>query len=556
MGLGALMLALGTAEVRADPALTVALASGSAYGAPADGITTSKRIVVAGQTLANTKVSLDLPGPLVPSYLWSDGTGRFAISTSVVPGANVLKFGVRSGRVSENVTMMVVYWPKPAMRPFQGSPIAGGQPFVRLIPNSQAYGPGVPARPSATSISQIMIEDPANPAFSPNIVLGLVFFGQFVDHDLTLTRTTAGQGPSTSATNPVDIRTPALDLDSVYGLGPHDQPDFYTGDGLFFQLGGHGSDLNRDSNGVAIIGDPRNDENGQILSIHLAFQKYHNTLMAGLLEGASPALLNARQKDALFAMARNQVIGFHQGLVANELAVAFTGRPVADGMPPLPQVPVEFAAAVYRLGHTLVPNTIIANKRGLQLNPTDPRLRGPGVEVPYSLLFGPDAQPASKFDALLSVTMHTLLIPLSPTQTGPGDLIGGNSPNIGQGHIDAGGVMHLDLAETNILRGREQHLPSGEEYVAMLQGRVYDPIHDGNTDLFLYMLREATPLGHLGLVGSDIFHRTIGGLLAADPFRYTNPDVYTADQVGLFKQARFELLLGAIGADGFPGPGR
>ena len=63
-------------------------------------------------------------------------------------------------------------------------------------------------------------------------------------------------------------------------------------------------------------------------------------------------------------MVRNQVIGFHQGLVANELAVAFTGQPVADGMPPITAIPVEFSAAVYRLGHTLVPNTIVVDREG------------------------------------------------------------------------------------------------------------------------------------------------------------------------------------------------
>src|SRR5262249_53057214 len=148
--------------------------------------------------------------------------------------------------------------------------------------------------------------------------------------------------------------------------------------------------------------------------------------------------------------------------------------------------------------------------------------------------------------------MHTLLIPLSPTQTRPvdPDMIGGNSPNIGQGRI-IGNVMHLDLAETNVLRGREQHLPSGEEYLAMMEGRTYNPLTDGNTDLFPYMLRESVPLGHLGRVGGDIFHRTIGGLLAADNWRYTNPQVHTPDEILLFKQATFELLLRTIGVPGF-----
>jgi hypothetical protein len=529
------------------------LAPGSAYGSPADRITTSTQVVVMGQSAPGVKVGLDMSGDgRGTTVIQTDRTGAFTRTMGVRPGANLLTFGLVAGTTIVNpASLAIVSWPRPAQRPFQGSPIAAVQTFARLIPNSQAYAPGVPPRPAATAISATMVEDPNHPAFSPNIVLGMVFFGQFVDHDLTLNDTTAGQGPSVSATNPIDLRTPALDLDSVYGLGPGAQASFYTADGLFFQLGTNGTDLIRNSEGVALIGDPRNDENGQIASIHLAFQKYHNTLVAGFLNGVAPAFLNAPQKAAVFSMARNQVIGFHQGLVANLLAVLFTGTPVDDGMPALARIPVEFAAAVYRLGHTLVPNTIIVDTKGTRLNPTDARLRGPGSNVPYPLLFGPGAQPAARFDALLSVTMHTLLIPLSPKQTGPGDLIGGNSPNIGQGHIDASGVMHLDLAETNVLRGREQHLPSGEEYLAMLDGRQYNPLTDGNTDLFPYMLNEATPLGHLGRVGSDIFHRTIGGLLSADPYRYTNPEVYTPDQIVFFKQASVDLLLHAIGAPGF-----
>ena len=248
-------------------------------------------------------------------------------------------------------------------------------------------------------------------------------------------------------------------------------------------------------------------------------------------------------------MVRNEVIAFHQGIVTNELAIAFTGKPVPDDMPPLTSIPVEFAAAVYRLGHTLVPNTIVVNEWGERLNPTDPSLREPANAVPYSLLFGPRAQPASRFDAVLSQTMHTLLIPFSPTNAGPGDLIGGNAPNIGMGH-SINGVMHLDLAETNILRGREQLLPSGEEYLAMLNKRPYRPQSDGNTDLFLYMLQEAAPLGHLGRVGSDVFDRTIGGVLAADPCRYTNPALFQPLQIFQFHQATVEMLLLLHGAFG------
>lgn len=195
---------------------------------------------------------------------------------------------------------------------------------------------------------------------------------------------------------------------------------------------------------------------------------------------------------------------------------------------------------------------IVVDTKGTLMNPTDPRLRGPGTEVPYTLLFGPIAQHAGRFDALISQTMHTLLIPLAPKMTLPTDpdLIGGNSPNIGQGNI-IGGVMHLDLPETNILRGREQRIPSGEEYLAFMNGRSYNPMTDGNTDMFAYILHESIPLGHLGLVGGNIFHRTIGGILAADAWRYTNPAVYSPAETAMFKQATFTTLLHAIGARGF-----
>src|SRR3981081_1701837 len=60
------------------------------------------------------------------------------------------------------------------------------------------------------------------------------YFGQFIDHDLTFDPVSV----LTKAQDPdglVDFRTPALDLDNVYGRGPGDQPYMY--DNLKFRLG-------------------------------------------------------------------------------------------------------------------------------------------------------------------------------------------------------------------------------------------------------------------------------------------------------------------------------
>ena len=56
------------------------------------------------------------------------------------------------------------------------------------------------------------------------------YFGQFIDHDITFDpMTTLIQHNDPDALT--DFRTPALDLDNVYGRGPGDQPYMYDNDG-------------------------------------------------------------------------------------------------------------------------------------------------------------------------------------------------------------------------------------------------------------------------------------------------------------------------------------
>src|SRR5688572_2060200 len=49
---------------------------------------------------------------------------------------------------------------------------------------------------------------------------GYTYFGQFVDHDLTFDKTKVAFGSNVSAADLVQGRSPALDLDSLYGAGP------------------------------------------------------------------------------------------------------------------------------------------------------------------------------------------------------------------------------------------------------------------------------------------------------------------------------------------------
>ena len=122
-------------------------------------------------------------------------------------------------------------------------------------------------------------------SFGTKIPAGYTYFGQFVDHDITF-------DPASSLMRRNDpsglrnFRTPRLDLDSVYGRGRDDQPYLYdTTDNrnklLIGQVVASGfRDLPRNSQGRALIGDPRNDDNVIVSQLHLAFLLAHNALVA------------------------------------------------------------------------------------------------------------------------------------------------------------------------------------------------------------------------------------------------------------------------------------
>ena len=214
------------------------------------------------------------------------------------------------------------------------------------------------------------------------------YFGQFVDHDITLE---ASSAPGSRLTAPdleplplhriredtQNVRTGVLELDSLYGLpaekDPKDPGKMRVGkvDDLgqrpipFSRPPGKAdhNDLPREKRSVdvahdraALIGDPRNDENTIISQLHVAFLLAHNRL-AEETEGPN------RFRKAKRRLRRHyQHIVLHDFLkeIADRRIVNDTinnGNRVYDPSEDDFFMPLEFSVAAFRFGHSMVRST-------------------------------------------------------------------------------------------------------------------------------------------------------------------------------------------------------
>src|SRR5262245_39707079 len=91
-----------------------------------------------------------------------------------------------------------------------------------------------------------------------SVAAGWPIFGQFVAHDITADRSPLHS--HVDARTLRNARAPQLNLECLYGDGPVGQPFLYRRDDpVKFLLGVDDADVPRNSEGLAIIGDPRND---------------------------------------------------------------------------------------------------------------------------------------------------------------------------------------------------------------------------------------------------------------------------------------------------------
>jgi Animal haem peroxidase len=449
------------------------------------------------------------------------------------------------------------------------------QHFGRIFPNLKPFAPAskgvaksllalgaqggpLDARDPLSAGPVKLITDPslsANNRDNPTHTAGSTFFGQFVDHDITFDTSSTLGTPTEPLISP-NGRTPSLDLDSVYGGGPAASPALYDTAGdpakLLIESGGIFEDLPRLPDGTAIIGDPRNDEHLIIAGLHCAVICFHNRAV----DDARAAGAGSWQ-DA-FAQARRSTTWHYQWLVLHEFLPLVVGQGMVDDV--LAQgrrfytvgtgegfMPVEFAGACYRFGHSMVRPSYRANLKGdggnpffgfifgpgqndAASDPTDLRggFRAPRRFVGWQTFFDFDdgqVKHNKRIDTHVSTPLFTL--PL-------GAIASHDQPTV--------------LAQRTLLRHLTWSLPSGQS-IAVAVG--VDPIRkqdlselkpygfDTSTPLWYYALKEAELRAdglHLGPMAGRIVAEVLIGLLQTDQNSY------------LAAQPRWQPTLGSSGA--------
>ncbi|MGH2777829.1 MAG: peroxidase family protein [Actinomycetota bacterium] len=381
---------------------------------------------------------------------------------------------------------------------------------------------------------------------------GFTYLGQFIDHDLTF-------DPVSSITKKIDpdslhnFRSPRFDLDSVYGFGHGASPHLYNRkdpDKLLTvkTKSTKELDLPRNSQETALVGDPRNDENILVSQMQVAFLHFHNAVVEHLRAKKASLDKHKLPGESLFETAQRLVRWHYQWIVVHDFLPRICGQAVVDSLLSInaqgkhtitnvlyqptnnPFIPIEFAVAAYRFGHSMVRqdyrlnDEIFASIFGKANQPLS-HLGGARIlpdfwqiKWPFFFKFPGRGEPQAsrKIDAKLAAPL--LKLPATV---------------IGQKEFDE----HPDrrsLAVRNLLRGKRLGVPSGQA-VAVEMGET--PLTNaelglsgagwgGEAPLWFYVLKESEKAPssgkRLGPVGGRIVAEVLLGVLNEDESSFVN----------------------------------
>jgi hypothetical protein len=463
--------------------------------------------------------------------------------------------------------------------------------FGHMFPFTLARPPQVDDTVLEALAEAMRDERPESQGNNLNIPAGYTYLGQFIDHDITLDLTSLTE-TDRDRVGENNFRTPQLELDNLYATGPSGDasPHLFDrmkpGTMLIGRCGPGGAgdpkvkgglpfDLPRNPQGIALIGDARNDENILVAQLHLAFLKFHNAVFEN--EGGRDF-----EKTRQIVRWHYQWIVLHDFLTKlidnNDLQHVLTeGRrfylPEIQSDYAEAYIPVEFSGAAYRLGHSMV-RQVYTHNRAFRPGAQDAsfvslfHFTGKSGGIVGGLANGLSREQAADLAKQLKLGLPFVLPEL------PGDWIidwhrffelgAPKPPPPGATPADNGQVLfnHARLFDPflipalhtlpggggslpfrNLKRGYRLELPAGQAVARHMGVRVLTEAEitsgdDGKalrtarlheaTPLWFYILKEAQMLGdggnRLGPVGSRILAEVFVGLLQTDPEAFLHRD--------------------------------
>ncbi|MGI8890473.1 MAG: peroxidase family protein [Chthoniobacterales bacterium] len=378
---------------------------------------------------------------------------------------------------------------------------------------------------------------------------GYTYFGQLVDHDLTLDETPLNLAIN-YASLPVATENAAdgrFNLNHLYGAGPGSvqHGSLYETDGCSFRLGtvrsksGETFDLPLGKEGPEAA-ESRNTGNLILRQLCVMFLKLHNLAVQGL-----PATLDPWER---FNRARNRVCWQYQWLVREDYLYQVITHDVYDQVVPHSRhtvdwlgkgfaMPVEFSQAAFRFGHSMVREkyTLNLDNRGVPLRAIfDPRLGDkpldPGMAIDWARFLDMSESSLTGRNRVPAMAIDTTMVP--PLFHLPREKVH---------HFTEADAPDLPgaLAVRTLLRGASTRLATGE---GVTRAMGFVPLQDrglpggsaswkkldelglkGRTPLWYYLLLEAEmECGGvcLGTVGSQLVAEVVDGCLHSDGASY------------------------------------
>jgi hypothetical protein len=265
---------------------------------------------------------------------------------------------------------------------------SAGIPFGHLFPDLAKDDASLLPRSSVTldnlaRLGDAMVETTQTTGAVSKIPSAYTYFGQFLDHDITFTKVPKTPRDLTDSCmlgdsllvpwdatfieqNVKNKRARILELDSVYGGKPPMDGDKLFELGRVTRVVGGGLPPDRDEfqdvprgnphsdaaeDRVAQIGDRRNDQSVLISQLHVAFLRAHNEIV--------------RRKQCSFDEARDLLRQHYHWIIVNDYLKQVTAAGtveavLADPAPLYPPeereffLPLEFTAAAFRFGHSMI----------------------------------------------------------------------------------------------------------------------------------------------------------------------------------------------------------